>query len=203
MKIAPYPLHWPPGWPRTAYNDRRTLQDSYGSQRSWEGLTGRLLGELERLSAQNVILSTDQPIRRDGLPYAATRRIEDPGAAVYFERGEKQLVLAQDRYIDLRDNIRSLALAIEGLRQMERHGGNYVIERAFTGFEALPAPAAEGKWWATVLELNHEETLHLAMCERAYRELTKRFHPDKPGGSDVAMRRLINEAIAEARNHLQ
>jgi hypothetical protein len=31
-------------------------------------------------------------------------------------------------------------MSIEGLRQMERHGGAVMLERAFDGFAALPPP---------------------------------------------------------------
>ena len=86
--------------------------------------------ELRRLEAKDPVLSSNQPIRRDGAPYAARRIIHDPEVAVYFVRGGRPLVMAQDRYWRLVDNIRSLALAIEGLRKLQRHGGGIMLERA-------------------------------------------------------------------------
>ena len=77
--------------------------------------------ELRRLGVKDPVLSSNQPIRPDGSPYAAQRMIRDPGVAVYFVRDCRHLVMAQDRYWRMVDNIRSLAMAIEGLRKMQRH----------------------------------------------------------------------------------
>ena len=77
----PFPLHWPPDWPRTPW-DRR----SYSRFRSLN--LGRcrddLLLELERLGAMRIVVSTDIPLRRDGIFYANAGRPDDPGVAVYF-----------------------------------------------------------------------------------------------------------------------
>lgn len=63
-----------------------------------------------------------------------------------------------------------------------------VLERAFTGFTALPAPGAKREWWE-VLGLNR------SACTRddirvAYRQLASLHHPDKPGGSHERMAEL-------------
>ena len=55
------------------------------------------------------------------------------------------MVMAQDRFWSIIGNMRSLTMAIEGLRQMERHGGATMMERAFDGFTALPPPE---DYWA-------------------------------------------------------
>ena len=70
------------------------------------------------------------------------------------------------------------------------------MERAFQGFEALPAPQPKKPWFYQVLEIPENCTIDAA--ESSYRQLAKRFHPDTPGGSQVAMRNL-NNAIREAR----
>src|SRR5262245_61920292 len=89
-----YPLSWPAGWKRTMYRkssdfhstDRRA--DATGrSYRMRKSLTlsdalDRLLGELRRLGAKNVIISSNLAVRQDGLPYAQQpRNIDDPGVA--------------------------------------------------------------------------------------------------------------------------
>ena len=48
--------------------------------------------------------------------------------------------MACDRFDNAAANMRSLGLAIEAMRQLERHGVGTMMERAFTGFVALPAP---------------------------------------------------------------
>lgn len=132
-----YPLSWPPGWPR-----RKKTQDSdrifKGPTYHWDRVYRALQDELRRIGAADIVVSTNQPLRNDGAPYAQQRNIPDVGVAVYFKRNKKQLVMAQDRFDTIVGNMRSLTLAISGLRQMERHGGAVMLERAFDGFLALP-----------------------------------------------------------------
>ena len=45
--------------------------------------------------------------------------------------------LAQDEYWRLEDNIRSLALAVEGMRRVKRHGGHRMAARAFDDLSLL------------------------------------------------------------------
>ena len=192
-----YPLQWPDGWPRSPESTRGYLQSQY-NRPGWDKVVRRLLDELKRLGAKNIVLSTNQPIRRDGLPYAQQRRIGDPGAAVYFLRAGRQLVMAQDRFLAVDDNIRSLALAIEGMRQMERHGGATMMDKAFAGFEALPAPPK----WRQILGLDEEGVaITLDRAEAHYRQLAKTHHPDR--GGDAAMFATLNEAINDARRELR
>ncbi|MGB1215516.1 MAG: hypothetical protein ACPG4X_19255, partial [Pikeienuella sp.] len=66
----------------------------------------------------------------------------DPGIAVYFTWKKRPYVMARDLFDRAEDNLRSLALAIEGMRQMQRHGGSHMMEKAFSGFAALPPPDA-------------------------------------------------------------
>lgn len=191
-----YPLHWPDGWPRTAVHRRkRSLAGGSYNRPSWSAVTYRLFDALRLLGARSVVLSTDQPLRQDGLPYAARRIIEDPGTAVYFTLNDRPLVMAQDRYEWLVDNLRSLALAIEGLRQMKRHGGAHMMERAFAGFAALPPPSAS-RSWREVLGDCHA----LVIAEARYRDYARTQHPDA-GGSADAMAKL-NAAIEAARKEL-
>lgn len=133
-----YPLSWPPGWPRQGgrENDSRFKGPTYHWDRVYRGLKE----ELRRIGATNIVISTNQPLRNDGFPYAQQRNISDVGVAVYFTRNGKSLVMAQDKFWSIIGNMRSLTMAIEGLRQMERHGGAVMLERAFDGFAALPPP---------------------------------------------------------------
>ena len=188
-----YPLAWPDGWPRTPPSDRGYISSSY-NRPAQEKTVLRLLTEIDRLKATHVVLSTNLPIRRDGLPYAAERRIEDPGAAVYFVRAGRQLVMAQDRYCVIDENIRSLALAIEGMRQMERHGGAVMMDRAFAGFETLPSPEVPERPWFEVLGVAPDSPREV--IEAAYRALAKQQHPDL-GGTERGMSEL-NKAREQA-----
>ncbi len=196
-----FPLAWPEGWPRTPDSQRKwSLPGGRARSQDWNTVVKRLRDELSRLGARNVVLSTNQPIRQDGQPYAAKRAIEDPGAAVFFTLRGRQLAMAQNGYQLLIDNIRSIALAIEYLRGLERHGGGTMMDRAFAGFEALPPPSTKRPWREVLCVFDDRRTWSLAEVEATYRNLAKRAHPDA-GGSDARMAEL-NAAIADARKEL-
>jgi len=50
------------------------------------------------------------------------------------------MCLACDRWDKVQDNIYAIAMTIEPLRGIERWGSGSMVEQAFTGFFALPAP---------------------------------------------------------------
>ena len=189
--VEAFPLCWPEGWPQTEY--RKWSLPGGRTSNTWHSVLGRLQTELKRLGAENMVLSTNQPLRRDGQPYANRTRVDEPGVAVYFEYKGKNMVMAQDAFEMLVDNIRSLALAIEGLRQMERHGGAAMMERAFSGFEALPNP--DKIIWHHVLGV--PENASEAEIRRAYHRAAKNAHPDK--GGDTARMAQVNEAWEQVR----
>lgn len=192
-----YPLRWPQGWPRhkgERDSDRRFRSGS--SKWSWDRIMRGLQEEIERIGGKDPIISTNQPVRADGLPYAQQRAIHDPGVAVYFTRKGKSLVMAQDRFYTIMGNARSLTMAIEGLRQMERHGGAVMLERAFTGFAAI-APPDWKKPWREVFGVKPDWDGDL---NKLYREKARERHPDS-GGNDRLMAEL-NVAFGEAKEEL-
>ncbi len=193
---AAYPLTWPVGWPRTPAAERVRAGNKFGGV-SFDRARRGLMEEIRRLGGTNVVLSTNQPVRRDGAPYAAQRIIEDPGVAVYFtRRDQKTLVMARDAYTGMADNMRSLALAVDHLRGLERHGGGVMVERAFAGFAALPAPGK--KPWRVVFGWPAHAAAEIGAIETRFRELAKSRHPDVTKGSEDAMTEL-NVAAADAR----
>ena len=142
-----YPLQWPDGWTRTPAHKREDgrsrFQKGDWRNRSFTTINTtrqQLADELQRLGARNVVLSTNVELRLDGQPYSNRRAPEDPGIAVYFSLDGEPMVMAQDAFQRVPDNIRSLTLAIQGMRQMQRHGGGTMLKRAFSGFTALPPP---------------------------------------------------------------
>lgn len=179
-----YPLAWPAGWPRhkgAQESDSRFKGPTYHWNRVFRGLQD----EVRRIGGTNIVVSTNQPVRNDGLPYAQQRNISDTGVAVYFVRNKKPMVMAQDRFWSVIGNMRSLTMAIEGLRQMERHGGAMMMERAFSGFVALPKPGG-ADWW-DVLQVNPDASREV--IEANFRRLARDRHPDR-GGSDNQMAEL-------------
>lgn len=194
MSEAPkqaYPLTWPSGRQRTPHSQRKSsrFKVPFGQARD------QLLDELQRMGARDVIVSTDVPLKRDGLPYADGDP-NDPGCAIYFNRGKRPFVIACDTYSSLKDNVRAVGATVEALRTIERHGGSGLMEQAFTGFAALPpARAAEPSWWKT-LGITPEATLF--EIEEAHLRLVEQHHPDVTGGDHETMAR-INRARDIAR----
>lgn len=197
MSAEAYPLQWPDGWPRhkgARENDNRFRGPAYRWDRVYRGL----VSELARIGGKNIVVSTNQPIRRDGAPYAQERIISDVGVAVYFMRGKQSLVMAQDRFYTIIGNMRSLAMAVEGLRQMERHGGAVMMERAFSGFTALPPPGAEYEpgWW-DILRIPRGSSREQIV--QAFRALAREHHPDL-GGDPAEFAKIAaarDEALSE------
>jgi hypothetical protein len=197
-----YPLHWPAGWPRTPakevvdgkYGFRRPRANSAASP-FWTFNDARdaLLEELHRLGATHGrrVLSSNFKLTAAGLPTDRGGRPEDQGIAVYFDLGGKAMVMACDRYTGAPENMRSIALAIEAMRQLARHGGGAMMERAFSGFQALPASGPD--CWAV---LGVPSNADVDTINKAYRAKAKAAHPEA-GGSTAAMQEL-NVARDEA-----
>ena len=64
MTVESYPLYWPAGWPRSSSAQR--------AKSRFNGQTFSQIKELQRelrlLGARNVIISSNVPVRQDGLP---------------------------------------------------------------------------------------------------------------------------------------
>lgn len=188
-----YPLAWPENWPRTETAKRKSHSPF---STTFDKARRDLLDELRRLGARNFVISSWLPLRQDGNPRAdvARRRIEDPGVAVYFELRGRSMVMARDAYWNIHDNIRSIGLAIEHLRGLERHGGAVMMERAFEGFAALPPPAKRDHWST----LGIRPTRDLDEIAAAFRLRAKDLHPDR-GGDAGAMAELLDARSAAIR----
>lgn len=174
--VAAFPLCWPEGWPRSQSQKASLFKQTVSTA------TANLSRELELMGASRFILSTNVPVKRDGTPYANQRPVGgDTGAAVYFVRKGKPMCMACDQYWGLEENIQALAKTIEALRGIERWGSTDLLNRAFTGFAALPAPNAIDPWQLT---LSLPTNASIEQIEARYRELAKQKHPDA-GGSDA------------------
>lgn len=184
------PLLWPSGWVRTPPGERRrhpSFSCTLGQARD------DLAAELERLGATGAIFSSDLPLRRDGVPYADSRPPADPGVAVYFDLAgpsgkSRAQVLACDRWTMLEHNLRAISLHVGALRGIERWGVGSV-ERAFTGYAALPEPKPS-RPWREVLEVSRNLVPSLELVRERYRDLSKLRHPDA-GGSAEAFSELV------------
>ena len=197
-----YPLQWPEGWKRTQSYQRKTATFS----RQGKALTvfdgvQRVLDELQRLGVHqdDVIVSTNLQTRLDGLPRSNQARPSDPGVCVYWQKSPKEPMrcMAVDRYDEVQDNLAAVAATLEAMRSIERHGGAAILDRAFTGFAALPAPVGGKRDWWTVLEL--PSTASQAEIREAFNRLAREHHPDR-GGTDERMAEIIrarDEALSK------
>jgi hypothetical protein len=189
--IDSYPLCWPSGWKRESYRKKSKFTTTFERARV------QLFKELKLLGVGdwNVVLSTNLPLRRDGMPYANLANPQDPGVAVYFRYKDKPMAFACDQYQKVHENLYAISKTIEAIRGIERWGASDMMERTFTGFAALPPPQAKVKrqWWQ-VLGVSDRATADEARA--AWRALAFKNHPDR-GGSDAAMSE-INRAYEEA-----
>lgn len=210
MQPTRYPLTWPEGWKRTAVADRRhgrfgkrdtrhTPTYSYSVQANITVFQAmeRVLDELNRLgvSQDDVIVSTNLQTRLDGLPRSGQSKPADPGVAIYWQLpGKPMRCMAIDRYLNVEDNIAAIAATLDAMRSIERHGGASVLDRAFTGFTALPAPH-ERSWWE-ILGVPQDASRRDVMV--AYRRLASENHPDRGGSAErmAAINRARDEGLA-------
>jgi hypothetical protein len=190
-----FPLSWPDGWKRMPSSSRTRAdfgriqsavnqqgQSMYAGKKrlSVADAVQRLLGELKRMGIPdwNVIVSTNVPLRLDGMP-RSDQEPADPGAAVYWKKNDKQQMrcMAIDRYTRVADNLAAIAATLEAMRAIERHGGGTILERAFLGFAALPERASQH--WRETLGIQGTATIDLV--ESRFRALAQVNHPDKGG----------------------
>jgi hypothetical protein len=196
-----YPLAWPNGWRRTPAHERsrakfnrseRQYSDQPGGG-SWtrkkdlsiaDG-TGRVLRVLEQMGFnRSVVISSNLALRNDGLPRSNQRDPDDPGVSVYWGNGSNARCIAVDRYDRIADNLAAIAATLEAMRAIERHGGASILDRAFTGFTALPAP--EQPWQTLGLDTSKPTPEQI---DDAYRRLAMKHHPDR-GGDAQEMARI-------------
>lgn len=188
-----YPLYWPEGRKRTPRRQRSRFDTGFGIA------VRTVVDELRRLGARNQVVSTNVPVRRDGLPLASAKRVDDPGVAVYFRYKDKPMVFACDRWDRAEDNIWAIAKTIGAFRGIERWGSGDMLDTAFSGFLSLPSPGQSSERpWRKVLMV--DGLVSLGGVESIYRALARERHPDR-GGSEQQMAEL-NAAIQAARKEL-
>lgn len=209
MSISASPLEWPQGWPRAKGRKHATFGKKCSGAYGKEDLTiaqglERVLDELSRMGVRrdDVVISSNAPLRLDGLPRGDASNPADPGAAVYWNtrKGETK-VMAIDIYYRLADNLAAIAATLEAMRSIERHGGAAILDRAFAGFAALPAPGkVTARGWREILGVLPGES-SLAVAQEKYRRLAAVHHPDRGGNADAMTE--LNWAWAQAQEALR
>lgn len=200
--IDAYPLQWPGHRRRTPNDERKPA--AFGTSvhqpdRGWntkkklsiaEALH-RLITELDkytrighaiRVPKESIVVSSDVPIRKDGLPYSNMREPVDPGVAVYFKLDGKDYCLPCDKWDKVADNIAAIAAHVCAMRGIERWGVGESHD-VYTGFKALPEKSSADHltWWNILgVPVNADESA----VKEAYRSLSKKYHPDTSGTGD-------------------
>lgn len=180
MSAEAFPLQWPAGRPRRP--EHRREASNFGT--SMAKARDALFGELRLLGARHVVLSSNVPLRLDGKPYASFPAIKDPAVATYFSYQDKPMCFACDRWTRVEDNIQAIRKTIEALRGIARWGTGDMLQAAFTGFSALPAPVVAGMarpWWEV---LGVPRDANKDAIQTAYRRLASEAHPDKGGTAE-------------------
>lgn len=197
MTHEAYPLAWPLGRARTPSHRR----EASAFKTSFAIARDMLRKEVERLGGRNLVISTNIPLRQDGLPYASFRKLDDEGVSIYFTYKGKAMCFACDRWNKVEDNMQAICKTIDALRGIARWGSGDMLEAAFTGFAALAPPSED---WRDVLNVpvgSGNNADQLARARQHYRALASEHHPDRGGSS--AMMTKINAAWQKAQEALQ
>lgn len=195
MREEAYPLCWPEGRRRNVVPVSSRFSDvAFGRARD------TLFHEIELLPGSKIILSTNIPLRQDGLPYATYAQPKDKGVAIYFQYKKKPMVFACDEWNKIEHNIWAIAKTIEALRGIERWGSGDMLERAFTGFTKLPSPSTK-KHWREILGFMGAGPVPEFQLQDRKIELSLKNHPDH--GGDTLRMAEINHAFDEAIEELR
>lgn len=172
-----YPLHWPEGWPRTPTPKR----SPFSRDRTMAQTRQFLLGELGRLGATRVDISSNVQVMANGMPRSGQGQPADRGVAVYFRIDDAEHVLALDKFDRVECNMRAIGLHVEAMRAMVRYGVGS-RQQALRGYQLLlPAQGSvEGPpprpWWEV---LGVGQFASYVDIKRAYHELLQTKHPDR------------------------
>ena len=190
--VEAYPLYWPEGWKRTDRYRRTVSRFKTGFAVSRD----QLMDEIRRLGGRQVVLSTNIPLRNDGLPYASAKEPDDPGVAVYFTYKQKPMCFACDRFKYVKENIQAISKTIDAIRGIERWGASDMMERAFTGFLALPEKASQP--WREVLGLQGTGFISPDVIDARFKELALKHHPDHGGDAEKFRQLIVARDAAKA-----
>lgn len=190
-----YPLSWPAATPRT----RSRKRSAFARGRTVFQALEVLDGELRRLNARQITVSTNLQTRvTDGRPRSGQGEPRDPGVAIYFMLKGEPRVFACDKWDRVADNLYAIAKTIESLRGIDRWGVGET-QQAFRGYAALPETAGGRPWW-DVLGLTGP-TKDEATIQRAFKIRAKECHPDHGGdpGDWAALCDAKDQALGQAR----
>lgn len=216
LVIEPFPLHWPTSYRRVPSGQRKQCLDPIRAH--GKDIYYHVMSELMRINAHSLILSTNLPLL-EGIPTFAIEPVsQDPGVALWFTWHDQPMVIANDTFKTVRENLYAVGRLITNFRVAYGLGMAQSIERMLAGlridpeaftrthadeepFYTPPEPDLAGPragWWH-VFGFQSIFEASLKEAESRYRQQVHQAHPDR-GGSNEAMR-IFNEAIEQARQH--
>lgn len=197
--IPGFPLQWPPGRPRTTH----ARQSASNFKTTTAKARDYLIAEVARLGGKGLVISTNVPTKKDGMPYAGGYRLDDEGVAAYFTYQGKQVCFACDRWWRLHENMHAVAKTIEALRGIARWGTGDMLDAAVSGFAALPPPGEpKARHWRDVLGIPDTNTTPTRRdLIDAYRRKRSEAHPDKGGTPEEfdEIEKAFDAALEELR----
>jgi hypothetical protein len=200
MTVDAYPLSWPANWPRTVQAERQRARfHRDGQPLTIAGSRDRILSEIRSFTRTGhtwhidpalVVISSDIPLRGDGLPASGRRLPDDSGVALYFELDGAEYCLPCDKWDRASDNMAAIAAHLGAMRGMDRWGVGDVRAR-FAGFMSLEHQPAER--WHDVLSCAKDASA--SAVKAAYARARKSAHPDHGGSSERFQH--VQDAYAE------
>ena len=184
-----YPLKWPSGWPRSN-NPRRA---SF-SEKTLARVEAELMQELGRLKATRIVITSN--IVRSAQP-------PDRGVSVYFTKDGKEQCIPCDKWDRVEHNVWAIFKTVEALRGIERWGAKEMVDAAFRGFTALPAPEdmrpikTPREIIGVSPDMNDPDYISFK-----YKQKAKELHPDQNETDGKAMAEL-NDAFDKLKKELE
>jgi hypothetical protein len=196
-----YPLQWPGGWKRTKSPERSRF-GKWNDKPSIAKATNFLLHELNLFGVTNCIISTNLKYKIDNTPYSNQREPDDKGVAIYFKYQGQDMAIACDSFDKVGCNIYAIGKTIEAMRGIERWGCSELLNKAFTGFKALPESASVTKenWWDILCCYQNASEEYIKAC---YRHLAKKYHPDTGAVKNSDMFIKVNQAYETAMKQFE
>lgn len=208
-----YPLSWPEHWKRTEKWQQKNGKPPFQTVHFNADLKS-VIWQLKKMGASQIVITSDLPLRNDGVPYADAR-CDDPGIAVWYVMKGKEHVIACDRWRSAQLNLSAIKRTLEAMRMMDRYGCATMVEKAFAGFAALPPAGATSESvveeppppnWRDVFDVPmvFEEQLGKAelldFVKLRYKKYIAAAHPD--AGGDPVRAAILNAAWEEAQTEL-
>lgn len=166
-----FPLSWPAGWQRSKSQGRSNFKTVLGEAIS------EVFRELNMLKAKSAVVSSNLPLKKDGLPMVVKGQPSDVGVAVYFFLNGRTQCIPCDRWSRVEDNMHAIGLSIGALRGLERWGAKEMVDAAFSGFQALPDYSN-----TVVNQLRYfEDCVSVEQANQRFKHLAKELHPDRGG----------------------